>query len=184
MKICRSLTILFTIILLTASRAQTPVNKLGGDFSLTDHNEQPFQLQSQRGKIVLLYFGYTSCTEACPTMLTKVARIYRSLGADKEKVQLLLVSVDPKRDTPAVLKTYLDYFKVNAIGLTGAKEAIDKVVQQYGAKYEIEKSESALGYHVSHTTDLYLLDQQGKVRRLFKHNEKMDTMTKEIKALF
>jgi protein SCO1/2 len=164
--------------------AQTPVDKLGGDFSLTDHDEQPFQLQSQRGKVVLLYFGYTSCTEACPTMLTKVARTYRTLGAEKEKVQLLLVSVDPQRDTPAVLKKYLAYYNVNAIGLTGTKEAIDKVVQQYGARYEIEKSDSALGYHVSHTTDLYLLDQRGKVRRLFKHNEKMETMTKEIKALF
>lgn len=170
-------------ILLATGSAQTPIEKLGGDFSLTDHNERPFQLQSQRGKVVLLYFGYTSCTEACPIMLTKVAGLYRALDADKEKVQLLLVSVDPNRDTPAVLKKYLDYFKVNAIGLTGTKEAVDKVVQQYGARYEIEKSESALGYHVSHTTDLYLLDQQGKVRRLLKHDEKVATLTKEIKAM-
>lgn len=180
------LAVLFSVTAFPAAAngpAQLSDAKLGGDFSLTDHNEQPFQLQSQRGKIVLLYFGYTSCTEACPLMLTKVARAYRTLGAAQKQVQFVLVSVDPNRDTPAVLKKYLDYYGVNAIGLTGTKEALDQVVQQYGAKYEIEKSDSALGYHVSHTTDLYLLDQQGKVRHLFKHNDSPAVMAAGIKKL-
>lgn len=143
----------------------------GGDFSLTDHNGRRFDLRSNKGKVILLYFGYTSCTEACPAMLGKVASVFKSIGQKKNHVQVLLVSVDPQRDTQEALRKYLAYFNVSAIGLTGSKEQIDAVVSQYGAKYEVEKSTSALGYHVNHTTDLYLIDQSGKIKYIFKHDD-------------
>jgi protein SCO1/2 len=175
------LAVLFFTSAMLAGGAQSSNDKLGGDFSLTDHHGKPFHLQSQRGKIVLLYFGYTTCTEACPTMLATVARAYRVLGERAAQVQFLLLSVDPKRDPAEKLKTYLDYFRVNAIGLTGTKEAIDKVVKQYGARYEIEPSDSALGYHISHTTDLYLIDQQGKLRHRFNHHDSSATIAAGVK---
>ena len=83
----------------------------------------------------------------------------------------IFVSVDPGRDTSTVLKSYLAYFHLNSIGLTGTKEQIDVVVKQYGARYEIEQSDSAAGYHVNHSTDLYLLDQKGDLARTFSYSD-------------
>src|SRR5260221_14380522 len=97
----------------------------GGDFTLTDYNDQPFSLSQQRGKIVLIFFGYTNCADACPTMLTKLKRVYAQLGDGQAKIQTVFVSVDPARDTPTVLRDYLKFFSINAIGLTGKKEEID-----------------------------------------------------------
>jgi protein SCO1/2 len=155
----------------------------GGDFSLTDHNGKRFDLSRNRGKVTLLYFGYTSCTEACPAMLGKVASVFKAIGQKKNRVQVLLVSVDPQRDTQEALKKYLEYFNVGAIGLTGSKEQIDTVVSQYGARYEIEKSTSVLGYHVNHTTDLYMIDQAGKLKHIFKHDDHPSLIVSGISQL-
>lgn len=185
MRFVYSLLIILALSSLVASQRAVKLKEieLGGDFSLTDHNGSLFNLSSQRGKIVLLYFGYTSCTEACPAMLAKVASAYKSLGPMSSRVQALLVNVDPQRDTHESLRQYLSYFKVGAIGLTGSREQIDAVVKQYGAKYEIEKSTSALGYQVNHTTDLYLIDQKGKVRYIFKHDDHPALIVSGIKQL-
>jgi cytochrome oxidase Cu insertion factor (SCO1/SenC/PrrC family) len=148
----------------------------GANFTLTDQDGRPFQLSGLRGRVVLLFFGYTSCPDACPTTLSKLSKVYKLLGADRDRVVTLFVSVDPGRDTPRVLKDYLKYFRVNAVGLTGTKEEIDRVVSLYGARYEIEKSDSATGYHVNHSTDLYLIDQKGEVAQRFKY----EGGTKEI----
>jgi len=148
----------------------------GANFTLTDQDGRPFQLNSLRGRVVLLFFGYTSCPDACPTTLSKLAKVYKLLGPQRDRVVTLFVSVDPGRDTPRVLKDYLKYFRVNSIGLTGTKEEIDRVVNLYGARYEIEKSDSATGYHVNHSTDLYLIDQKGELRQRFKY----EGGTKEI----
>ena len=151
-------------------------NAEGANFTLTDQDGRPFQLSSLRGRVVLLFFGYTSCPDACPTTLSKLSKVYKLLGPDRERVVTLFVSVDPGRDTPRVLKDYLKYFRVNAVGLTGTKEEIDRVVSLYGARYEIEKSDSATGYHINHSTDLYLIDQKGAVAQRFKY----EGGTKEI----
>ncbi|HVG35504.1 MAG TPA: SCO family protein [Pyrinomonadaceae bacterium] len=148
----------------------------GANFTLTDQDGRPFQLNGLRGRVVLLFFGYTSCPDACPTTLSKLSKVYKLLGPDRDRVVTLFVSVDPGRDTPRVLKDYLKYFRVNSVGLTGTKEEIDRVVNQYGARYEIEKSDSATGYHINHSTDLYLIDQKGEVAQRFKY----EGGTKEI----
>jgi len=156
---------------------------LGGDFTLTDHNGQRFGLQQQRGKVVLLFFGYTFCTEACPVALGKVKQVYHLLGDGQKQVQTIFVSVDPQRDTPAVLKDFLQYFSVGAIGLTGTKDEIDAVVKQYQAHYQIEQSDSAAGYHVSHSTYLYAIDQQGLVKGRFKHTDPPEAIAESVKQL-
>jgi protein SCO1/2 len=155
----------------------------GGDFALTDQTGRRFQLAQLRGKVVLLFFGYTSCPDACPNTLTKLANVYRLLGADKDRVVTLFVSVDPGRDTPAALKDYLAYFRINSIGLTGSKDEIDRVVNQYGARYEIEKSDSAMGYHINHSTDLYLLNQKGEIAHLFKYSDGQRAIADGIRSL-
>jgi protein SCO1/2 len=139
------------------------------NFTLTDQDGRAFQLEDLRGRVVLLFFGYTSCPDACPTTLSKLSRVYTLLGQQRDRVVTLFISVDPGRDTPRVLKDYLKYFRVNSVGLTGTKEEIDRVVALYGARYEIEKSDSAAGYHINHSTELYLLDQKGEVAHSFKY---------------
>src|SRR5262249_24566012 len=136
-----------------------------------------------RGQVVLLFFGYATCPDACPTMLAKLASVYKTLGQKKDRVLTVFVSVDPARDTPAALKKYLAYFRLNAVGLTGTKEEIDAVVKQYGAYYEIEKSASALGYHINHSTTLYVIDQSGAVKSQFKHTDKPDAIAAAVRLL-
>jgi cytochrome oxidase Cu insertion factor (SCO1/SenC/PrrC family) len=150
-----------------AAAAEHPAD----DFKLTDQNGQSFRLSQVRGKVALLFFGYTHCPDACPTTMAKLARVYKMLGSGSSQVVTLFVSVDPQRDTPDSLKLHLAYFHMNSIGLTGSKEEIDAVVKQYGGRYQIEQSDSAAGYHVSHSTDLYLLDQKGELAKTFKYGD-------------
>ena len=161
-----------------------PIMDGGGDFSLTDHDGQPFALTSQRGKGVLIFFGYTFCPDACPTTLSKLSSVYRALGNDAAKVKTLYISVDPERDTPDVLKADLGNFRLDAIGLTGTKAEIDTVVQQYGAAYEIVPTpDSAAKYTVSHTTTLYALDSQGRIRSKFRYEATVDEIAAGIRAI-
>ena len=154
-----------------------------GDFSLTDHHDAPFKLSDHRGKAILLFFGYTSCTEACPMILSRINSVFKQLGPEREKTLAVFISVDPRRDTPQVLREYVGYFSSHTIALTGKREELDAVVKQYGAKYEIEKSNSALGYHVNHTTDIYLIDPRGVLRSRFNHTERAAVMATEVKRL-
>jgi Uncharacterized protein SCO1/SenC/PrrC, involved in biogenesis of respiratory and photosynthetic systems len=167
----------------TANESAIQDTVAGSDFALTDQTGSRFQLREQRGKVVLLFFGYTTCPDACPAILAKLASVYKSLGQKKSRVLTVFVSVDPARDTPEALKKYLAYFPINAAGLTGTKEEIDAVVKQYGAFYEIEKSDSALGYHINHSTYLYVIDQSGEVRSRFKHTDKTDLIAAAVQQL-
>ena len=156
---------------------------IDGDFKLTDHNGKPFDLKQHRGKVALLFFGYTSCAEACPVALAKVASVYKRLGDESRKVVTLFISLDPDRDKPEILAEYLKYFSINAVGLTGKREEIDRVVKQYEARYEIEKTDSALGYHINHSTYLYAIAPDGKVRFRFNHTDAPEIIAAGARAL-
>ncbi|MEQ1907617.1 MAG: SCO family protein [Vicinamibacterales bacterium] len=161
-----------------------PVLPMGGDFGLTDHNNKAFELSSLRGKVVLIFFGYSSCPDACPTTLSKLATVSRRLGDDRAQIKTLYVSVDPDRDSPAVLKADLQNFALDAIGLTGTKADIDKVVNQYGASYEVVPTpDSAAKYTVAHTTWVYALDTKGRVRIRFDYDASVDEIVHGIRAL-
>lgn len=143
-------------------------DEIGGDFELTDQRRRPFRLSATRGKVRLLFFGYTMCPDVCPMTLSKVVRIRELLGAGGDEVMTLFVSVDPARDTPEKLRAYLRYFDLgDAAALTGTREEIDAVVDLFKATYEIEQADSAASYLVSHTSRLFLIDRRGKVRALF-----------------
>lgn len=153
-----------------------------GNFTLTGTSGAPFELQDLRGKIVLLFFGYTSCPDACPTTLAKIQRAFNKLTAEQiEQVRTVFVSVDPQRDTPRILKDYVDYFGVNAIGVTGTKAEIDKVVQAYDAHYLIIPGETENWYTINHTTTVYLHDKEGKVRYLFLYDEAPEQLAEAIR---
>ena len=195
-QVLRSCALLLVLILLTGFtwQASTVVRPTRGvlnstmdppanDFVLTDQNGKPFHLSQLRGKVLFLFFGYTHCPDACPTTMAKLSQVCKLLGRNASQVVTVFVSVDPHRDTASVLKSYLAYFHMNAIGLTGTKEEIDVVVKQYGAKYEIEQSDSAAGYHVNHSTDLYLLDQKGELARTFNYADGTQVIVDGVKQL-
>jgi protein SCO1/2 len=163
---------------------QLPVLHDGGDFALTDHNGQHFELSSLRGKAVLIFFGYTSCPDVCPTTLSKLSEVYKRMGDDSKRVKTLYITVDPGRDTPAILKDDLSNFELDALGLTGTKAEIDKVVALYGARYEIVPlPDSAAKYSVTHTATLYALDTSGRTRFEFPYDAKVEEIVAGLKAI-
>jgi protein SCO1/2 len=172
------------VTLVGCHRPELPVLPVGGDFVLTDHNSQRFELSSLRGKAVLIFFGYTSCPDVCPTTLSKLSEVNKRLGNDSKRVKTLYISVDPGRDTPAVMKDDLSNFDVDALGLTGTKAEIDKVVALYGAQYEIiPLPDSAAKYAVAHTATLYALDTAGRTRLEFPYDAKVEDIVKGLKAI-
>ena len=175
---------LLTSLLIGCHRTELPVLSVGGDFSLTDFNNRKFELSSLRDKAVLIFFGYTSCPDVCPTTLSKLSSVSKRLGKDATRVKTLYISVDPGRDTPAVLKADLSDFDLDALGLTGTKQEIDKVVGLYGASYEIIPTpNSAEKYTVAHTTTLYLLDGEGRTRILFPYDATVNQIIEGVKMV-
>ncbi len=166
------------------SRTSLPVLPVGGDFALTDHNGARFELTSLRGKVVLIFFGYSLCPDVCPTTLSKLSSVSRQLGDDRTRVKTLYISVDPERDTPEVLKADLQSFSMDALGLTGTRTEVDRVVTLYGATYTIvPHPESAARYTVTHTTTLYALDAQGRVRIEFPYEASVDDIVRGVRKM-
>lgn len=161
-----------------------PVLPMGGDFRLVDHDSRPFELATLRGKVVLVFFGYSSCPDACPTTLSKLAMVSRRLGEDRSRLKALYISVDPQRDTPSVLKADLANFDLDALGLTGTKAQIDEVVRQFGASYSIVPTPgSAAPYTVAHSVWLYALDTRGRVRIRFEYDAAVDEIVQGIRTI-
>ncbi len=143
--------------------------EFGGDFVLTDDQGRPFDLAAGRGRVHLLFFGFTMCPDVCPMTLSRIARAFNLLTPEERAdVVTLFATVDVDRDTPAVLARHLKGFPVPVVGLTGTRAQVDGVVNQYKATYEITPSDSAGGPAVSHSTYLYLIDRDGRVRHLFR----------------
>ena len=156
---------------------------IGGDFTLTDHNGMPFRLSAHKDKVVLLFFGFTFCPDVCPTTMARVAQAYQQLGEGAEQLMTVFVSVDPQRDTPAVLAEYLEYFDVGAVGLTGTEAQVRQVAQQYSTHFEVKQTDSAGGYTIDHSTYTFLIDQEGTIRYLFRLGDKPAVMAAVIRQL-
>lgn len=155
----------------------------GGDFELPSHTGQPFRLADARGKAVLLFFGYTYCPDVCPTTLQTMAQVEKLLGEEKGRLQTVFVSVDAERDTLPRLKEYVEHFGINAVAVTAPPAQIDPIVKQYAAYYEKQASDSAMGYLVDHTSRLYLIDPQGRIRHLFRYGEDAKTIAAGVRQV-
>lgn len=140
------------------------------NFTLTSHNGQPVSLSDYRGKAVLLYFGYTTCPDICPTTLAELHIALQQLGSRAKDVQVMMITVDPERDTVPVLAEYMPHFNADFIGLTGEPEQIAEIATYYGVAYERSTEESALGYLVNHTATVMAIDRKGYVRVIFPFN--------------
>ncbi|MBP0050013.1 SCO family protein [Marinobacterium sp. AK62] len=158
--------------------------KLGGDFTLQSA-QGPVSLSDSAGKVRVLYIGYASCPDVCPTALAVLTQSLKQLSdSERNQVQGIFISVDPERDTPEKLADYTAFFSPNIIGVTGSREAIDQVVKQYGAFYrKVDLDDSAMGYAVDHSSRLYLVDQQGELVETLMHNTSVPTLTTALKAL-
>lgn len=138
------------------------------NFTLTSHNGQPVSLSDYKGKVVLLYFGYTTCPDVCPTTLAELHKMRQLLGPRADDVQVMMITVDPERDTVDVLGEYMPHFDASFIGLTGTPDQIAQIATAYGVAYSRhDDANSALGYLVDHTATVAALDRQGYVRVIF-----------------
>jgi len=139
-----------------------PVN----DFSLTAAGDKPVHISDFRGKLVALYFGYTYCPDVCPTTLAELAAAMHDLGAEAKQVQVVFVSVDPDRDTPARLAEYVANFDPSFIGITGTPAEIAAAATPLGIYYKAHEGTAATGYLIDHTATVLVLDRQGSIRLL------------------
>jgi protein SCO1 len=135
----------------------------GGDFVLTSA-DGPLDTASLRGKVVLIYFGYTYCPDICPTSLTATSQALNQLtAAEREQVKIVFVSVDPERDTPARLKDYAAFFHPNIVGVTGSPDQIAAAARRYGAIYARQNLGSTAGYVVDHSAWTYVVAPDGRL---------------------
>ncbi|WP_035052749.1 SCO family protein [Andreprevotia chitinilytica] len=139
----------------------------GGDFQLTAHTGQVRKLSDFKGKVVALFFGYTQCPDVCPTTMSEMKVALQQLGIQSDQVQVLFVTVDPARDTTAVLSQYVPAFDKRFIGLTGSPADVEKVEGQY--KVIAQKQGEGANYTMDHSAGTYLLDRDGKLRVLVNY---------------
>jgi protein SCO1/2 len=155
---------------------------LGRDMALTDFNGQPRTLASFAGKIVVVFFGYTQCPDVCPTSLTELAEVMQELGAGAGRVQALLITVDPERDTPEILKHYVTAFDPRFLALTGTPDQIKQAAVSFKAYYA--KAPRADGdYSMDHSAAFYLIDAKGEARSLVTPSKGKAALLHDIKAL-
>ncbi|HXV09318.1 MAG TPA: SCO family protein [Burkholderiales bacterium] len=160
---------------------------------LTDHTGRRRTLADFRGKVVLVFFGYTNCPDACPTALAEMAQVVRQLGPAGDEVQGLFITVDPERDTPEKLASYVPAFRSSFLGLRGSMSEIREVASEFKIYFQAQKARarehSSHGadhgsYMVDHSTGIYAFDRQGQVRLYFSANSRtVETMVNDIKVL-
>jgi len=137
---------------------------------LTDQDGNPFTLAQQKDKVSLIYFGYTTCPDLCPTTLIDFATVKDELGEDAAKVDFILVTFDPERDTEARLKEYLNFFDPEFIGLYGDEAQTEQFLQDYGVTIKrIEYPNSSTGYLIDHTALIYVIDKDGRLRLTYPY---------------
>lgn len=122
------------------------------------------RLTDYEGKVVVLYFGYTFCPDVCPITLSKLDRAMDILGDKAKDVQVIMVTVDPQRDTAEILEQYMAHFNPTFIGVTGDVDSIDRVATTYGVYYEAEEGSDATGYLVNHTATVMIVDRDGYLK--------------------
>lgn len=154
----------------------------GGNFTLNSV-DGPVNLSDYKGKLTLVYFGYTYCPDICPTNLGNLSVAYRGLSqSQKDNLQILFVSVDPERDTPERLKQYADYFEAGIIGLTGNPQTISEISQRYGLVYaRVDDPNNGTNYAVDHSAFTYVVDQNGVLQEQLPHATSPENFIEVIK---
>ena len=156
--------------------------KFGGDFTLFQ-GDKPVSLSDFHGKLVVMYFGFASCPDVCPTTLTIIASALRQLTVEElETVQPVFISIDPERDQGEKLTAYATYFHPGFIGITGTPDEVQKVANQYGGFFIKVESDSALEYLVEHTSKTYIISKDGQYVSLLPHDLTSDVALSAIRS--
>jgi protein SCO1/2 len=155
----------------------------GKDFKLTDHNGQARSLADFRGKAVVLFFGYTQCPDVCPTTLSTLRETMKLLGEDAKRVQVLFATIDPERDTPALLAQYVPAFHPSFLGLYADEKGTAALAKDFKVFYAKQAGSTPGSYSVDHSTGSYAFDAQGKLRLLIRHGETPANVAADLRQL-
>jgi protein SCO1/2 len=156
---------------------------MGGELRLTDHTGKARTLADFRGKVVLVNFGYTQCPDVCPTTLADLASAMKKLGADASQVQVLFVTVDPKRDKPELLRQYVPAFDPSFLGLYGDAQATQKVTKDFKVYAQERPGKTPDTYTVDHAAQTFVFDKQGKLRLVMGYGMAPDAIASDVRIL-
>lgn len=157
--------------------------EMGADFRLTDHNGKARSLDDFRGKAVAIFFGYTHCPDVCPTTLSDMAKALQILGPDAARVQVLFVTVDPRRDTPELLRQYVPAFNPTFLGLYGDAAATSKVTRDFKIYAQERPGKDPGQYTLDHSAQTLVFDRQGRLRLLLPYGSEPAKIASDLRVL-
>lgn len=173
-----------------ASSADSTIHPIRGflpdlDFELVAAGDKTVTEKDFDDKVVMMFFGYASCPDVCPTTMAQLSQVLNNLGPQADQVRIVFISVDPHRDTPEILQAYVDAFDSNAIGLTGSERQISRLARRYRVAYQIEKprGDDTADYEVAHSRGIYIFDGRGKARLLASDGESVEKLTAAVRGL-
>lgn len=152
-------------------------------FALTDHTGVRRTLADYRGRVVVVFFGFTQCPDVCPTTMSDMAQIKQSLGADGERLQVIFVTVDPERDTPPVLAEYVPAFDRSFVGLYGTAEEIARTAKDFKVFYQKVPGKTPTSYTIDHTAGSYVFDREGRIRLFLRHAQGIEPIIADLRRL-
>ncbi|MBK8401270.1 MAG: SCO family protein [Propionivibrio sp.] len=184
-------TLILCCVLLMAGCAEPPGFKStnvtgadwGKDFALADHNGTLRHLSDFRGKVVVLFFGYTQCPDVCPTTLASLRDVLALLGADAGRVQVVFVTLDPSRDSAELLSQYVPAFHPSFLGLRGDEASTAALAKEFKVFYSKQPGTTPGSYSIDHSTGSYVFDPQGRLRLLIRHGEIPGNVAADLKLL-
>ncbi len=153
------------------------------EFSLTDHAGARRTLADYRGKLVVVFFGFTQCPDVCPTTLSDMAEVKKRLGKDGDAVQVIFITVDPERDTPQLLAQYVPGFDPTFVGLRGSPEETAAVAKEFKVFYQKVPGRTETSYTIDHTAGSYVFDRDGRIRLFVRHATDVDSLVADLKRL-
>jgi len=179
---------LVSLVVLISCKETQKLNFIGTDITgieivdeavLMDFNGRKTKLQDFKDKAIILFFGFTSCPDVCPSALAKFDLVVEGLGEKADKIRVIFVSLDPERDNPDVLRTYVTSFNDNFIGLTGSESELSKLAKSYKIFYQ-KTFEADGGYTIDHFSGAYLIDNSGRPRVLIGHTQAVGDIVKDV----
>jgi protein SCO1 len=188
--LCRVFAVVCVVLLAACQQEKPSFNSVditganyAREFALTDQNGQKKTLADYRGKVVLMFFGYTQCPDVCPTTMADMAQVKAKLGSAGDKLQVLFVTVDPERDTQQLLASYVPGFDKTFVGLFGTPEETARVAKEFKVIYQKVPGKTPTSYSIDHTAGSYVFDPQGRVRLFVRHSQSVDSIAADIKRL-
>jgi protein SCO1/2 len=153
------------------------------DFILTDHDGKQRQLADFRGKVVVVFFGFVQCPDVCPTSMMELAQVKKLLGADGDRLQGIFITVDPERDTPEVLKAYMQNFDASFLALRTSPEQLPALAKDFKIYYKKVPGKTETSYTIDHTAGSYIYDTQGRLRLFTRHASGAEKIASDIALL-